>query len=266
MAGPHPGDFLSVMDRRSDLLRLLGERALTKAELEDELDVSRSTIDRGIRDLELKELVRRTEEGYRQTLCGRLALEEYDTFTDRIEGLCDSSELLGDLDRETEISPVMLADATVVTADRTSPHRPLEVLYGIVDRAESVRGFAPAVHPRQVETYTAQITDHGMTADIVVTTDVVERLVANYAAEFEAVVASDTVRLRQTSGDLPYSLTVADTDDGPVSAIMVYADDGIRGCILNDSPAAVAWARDRFEQVATNAAPLADASTVPERE
>ena len=261
MAGPHPGGFLSVMDRRSDLLRLLGARALTKPELEDELDVSRSTIDRGLRDLEAKALVERTPDGYRQSLCGRLALSEYDRFTGRIEGLCESSELLEGLDRETDISPTMLEGAEVVSADRTEPHRPLEVLYGLVDRAESVQGFAPAVHPQQVETYRRRVTDHGMTADLVVTADVVERLVASYADDFEAVVDTAAVRFRQTDKQLPYSLTVAETDTSAVAAVMVYASEGIRGCIHNDAPEAVTWARKRFDDVAATATPIGASTT-----
>lgn len=48
-------------------------------------------------------------------------------------------------------------------------------------------------------------------------------------------------------------------------AIMVYADDGIRSCIYNHDPAAVAWARDRFEGVAAEAMPTGESSTRPDR-
>lgn len=266
MAGPHPGDFLSVMARRSDLLRQVGETALTKTELEDELDVSRSTIDRGIRDLETKELIERTPEGYRQTLCGRLALDEYDRFTGRIQGLCESTDILAGLARETDVSLAMLEDATVVKADRTSPHRPLQELYGLVKSASVVTGFAPAVHPQQVETYRRQITEHGMEADIVMTEEVVERLVVNYTDAFRAVVAADSVRMRQTNSERPYSLTITETDDGTVAALMFYVEGGARGCIHNDAPAAVEWARTQFERLAADAEPVGDASPRPNQD
>lgn len=266
MAGPHPGDFLALMARRGDLLRLLGARPREKLELEAELDVSRSTIDRAIRDLEARDFVTRTPDGYRQTLSGRLALAEYDRFTGRIQGICESSTVLASLARETDVDLAMLEDATVARADRTSPHRPLEELYGLVEVADSVTGFAPAIHPQQVETYRTRIEEHGMTADLVVTDGVVERLLADYADAFATVVETDDVRLRVTAEELAYSLTIAETPDGPVAAIMVYADDGIRGCIHNDEPAAIRWARDRFERVAADATAVGEPPSAADRE
>lgn len=247
MAGGDPSEFLAMMGRRVDLLRAFDGRAAGKSELEDRLDVSRSTIDRGIRELEDRELVERADGGYRPTLTGKLALQEYERFQERVGGLDESGSLLSALDGDVEVDPSLLAGATVVERDRTSPHRPVEELYGIVEEATEVRAFAPAIYPQQIETYRTNVAD-GMRADLVLTAEVVERMVAEYAEAFETTVATDVVRLWQATDDLPYSLLVAETPDGPVAAVMVYADRGILGCIHNDDPDAVAWAERRFER------------------
>lgn len=240
-------EFLAVVGRRADLLGALDGQAVQKPDLEAELDVSRSTIDRGIRELEQRALVERANGGYRRTLAGALALEEYDRLRERADGLARGGELLAALDRDADLDSAMLADATIVERERTAPYRPVEELYDIVDAATSVRAFDLTVHPQQVDTYRRNV-EGGMEAELVLTTEVVERLVADHANEFEETVDTDRVGLWQATEELPYGLVIAETPDGPVAAVMIYSDQGVVGCIRNDHPEAVVWARRRFER------------------
>lgn len=248
MAGWDPSEFLAVMDRRGPLLRELADGARDKPALETALDVSRSTIDRGIRELEECALVERADGGYRRTLAGRLAIEEYDRVMGRVAGLSRGAELLSNLDASTELDASMLAGGRVVEADRASPHRPVEVLYDVVESARAVRGFSPAVHPEQVRTYRDRISEGGMVADLVLTDEVLERMASEYAEDFQGAFDEDRMRIWQADDDLPYSLTIAETPEQTCAAVMVYGDRGILGCVLNDDPAAVAWAERRFRR------------------
>lgn len=256
MAAPHPGDFLQVMNRRSELLRALGSDGTSKRALEEDLDVSRSTIDRGVRELEAKDLVERTGDGYRRTLTGSLALQNYDRFTRRTEGLCAGSALLTELPTDVEFDPAFLAGARVVETEPASPHRPLEELYSVVEEAVAVRGFAPAIHPQQVETYERQIVDGGMGVDIVLTEDAYDRLVADYPEALGRVVDQEHVSFHRTDVTFHYSLTVADLGDRTVAAVMIYGGNGMQGCLMNDSAPAVDWATDRYERAVDRADPV----------
>lgn len=256
MARGDLSEFLEAVGRRAGLLASLDGRALRKPELEAELDVSRSTIDRGIRELEQRCLVERTDEGYRRTLTGTLALEEYDRLRERIDGLARGGDLLAALDRNADLDAAMVAGATIVERERTSPYRPVEELYDVVDAATEVRSFDLTVHPQQVDVYRRNVED-GMTAELVLTREVVERLVAENVSAFEDTVQTDRVDLWQASEDLPYGLLVAETADGPVAVVVVYSDRGVLGCIRNDDPDAVAWARRRFAHERERATRLA---------
>jgi hypothetical protein len=57
--------------------------------LEEELPDSRSTIDRGVRELETFDFLRYTEEGYEPAVCGQLAAEEYRRFHRRMTTLLE---------------------------------------------------------------------------------------------------------------------------------------------------------------------------------
>lgn len=248
MAVGDTSELLAVVKRRGDVLRALDGGSHQKYRLEERLDVSRSTIDRGIRELEALELIERSEGGYRRTLPGTLALAEYDQFRDRIAGLCEAAALLANIDPSAEVDAALLEGGRVVESDRTAPHRPVEVLYGIVERSNVVRGFAPAIHPKQVDTYEEQLLEGTLTADLVLTEPVLEHMLSSYTEAFRATEELDQLRLWETPRSLQYSLTIAETPDGTYAALMVYSDQGTEGCIVNETPEAVAWAEDRYER------------------
>lgn len=241
-------EFVSVLDRREDLLRELLDGPADKPGLEATLAVSRSTIDRGVRELEDCGLIERCEGGFRLTLVGRLALGAYDQFVERVAALTEARAMLATVAPDAEFDLAMLDGGRVVEADRASPHRPLEALYGLVGSATAVRGFAPAIHPRQVDTYDERIAEHGMETELVLTDDVLERMATEYSEHFEGLFETDLVRVWRTGRELPFSLTVAETPDGSSAAVMVYGDRGVIGCILNDAARAVEWAEARFER------------------
>lgn len=255
MAAPDLADFLEVMQRRGYLLAELREGELTKPQLEAALDVSRSTIDRGVRELESKMLIERGEDGYRQTLPGKLALQEYAAFTRRIAGLYRGADLLATMSRDASFDLAMLKGARIVESERSYPHRPVEALYDLVASATAVREFTPAVHPQQVATY-GDLAEDGSEVELVLTGTVVERLLSSYADEFETAMAEGRLTVLEAPGDLQYGLTLARTAEGPVAAVMVYTDAGVRGCIINDDEAAVEWAEARYAVERERATPL----------
>ncbi len=253
---------MAVVARRGRVLRAAGPDGVRKRDLVDDLDVSRSTIDRGIRELEGIGLIERTDGKYRRTLCGRLALAEYDAFESRIDGLIEGSSVLSKLPPDADFDAAVLDGAEIVRAKRHSPHVPVSRLGDVVSRATHVRAMAPAVMPQQVETYRTGIVERGLTAEVVLSDAVVGRLVAAYPDALEEALETGRLSLRRTEESIPYSLLVADTPDGREIGALVYGDSGVRAFVGNDDPAAVAWAEDclaeRWERAEPFPSPLAD--------
>jgi predicted transcriptional regulator len=256
MTGVDPAEIIATVNRRCDVLRALEDGPLEKPTLETRLAVSRSTIDRGIRELEETGLVTRDDEGYRRSLPGRIALEEFERFRSRLEGLGESAPLLGELDATAALDGALLDGARVVGSTRTSPGRPVEALYDVVDRADRVRAVGLAVHPRQVHVYSRRVAEEGMQAALVLTEDAIERLVADYRESFDVALDNDLVQFWRVDEALPYSLTLADSGEETHVGVLVYAGESIQGCILNDGDRAVAWGEERFETLRERAEPV----------
>lgn len=263
MTQPDPTEVMAVVARRGPVLRAVDTEGVPKRDLVDELSISRSTVDRAVRELEAIGFVERTDDGgYRRTLPGRLALTEYDQFARRIEGLGDSVDVLSLLPSDAPCAACVLEDATVVVAERHSPLAPVERLGDLVDRATHVDAIAPAVLPQQVEIYHRNFVDGDLTTRLVLTNDVVDRLVSSYGTELTESLETGQLEIRRCERSIPYSLVAAETDAGPEMGFLVYADSGVQGFVGNDSPEAVEWARklvdDYWESGTPFPSPTAD--------
>jgi predicted transcriptional regulator len=256
MTRSDPTEILAVVARRGSVLRAVDAEGVPKRDLVDELSVSRSTIDRAVRELEAVGFIERTDAGYCQTLAGRLALAEYDQFASRMDGLVSSVDILSLLPADVPCDTCIFEDATVVVPERHSPLVPVEQLGGLVERANHVHAIAPAVLPQQVEVYHRNFVERDLTARLVVTDVVGDRLVSAYGTELSESLDTGQLTIRRSDESIPYSLVVAETDDGPEMGLLVYTDSGVRGFIGNDAPEAVEWARDLVDRYWTSATPF----------
>ncbi|QCJ45619.1 winged helix-turn-helix domain-containing protein [Haloprofundus sp. MHR1] len=250
-----PSEIMAAVARRGSTLRALDE-GTRKSDLVKRLSVSRSTVDRAIRELEGQGLVERTDDGYRRTLAGELVLSEYDCFTSRLGGIVEALDALGTLHPKTEFDTALLDGADVVYAEKHSPHEPVTRHGEVVSRAETVRALAPAVLPQQVQIYHDRLMDGELEAQLALSEAVVERLVTVYDDLLREALSTGRAHIRQTTSDPPYSLVCAETPTGPEVSLLLYGDTGAYVFIGNDSPEAVEWAESMFAEWWAGATPL----------
>lgn len=244
------GGILDVVLRRSDVLAALDTTWTGKPDLQRALDVSRSTVDRACRELEYWGLVERDGSRFRQSAAGVVAHEEVERFTTRLQGIERVADMLGPLEPEVDppLDGVLFDDAIVVAPDRRSPRRPVDEQTTIVERSSEVRTLGARVLPQLVETYHRRIVEDGMRASIVLHDAIIERLVASYRKELGECLATGRLDLRRSEHRPTYSLALGETADGPAVGLLFYGESETRGFLGTDHPAAVCWARRRFEE------------------
>lgn len=261
MNGPGPDEVMAVVARRGNILRALDSDGAGKRDLVEELDVSRSTIDRGIRELESVGFVERNGSAYHQTLVGELALAEYEAFASRIDGIVRSAEVLAALPPGTDVDPVLLDGVSIVRAEPHSPHQPVTAVCQLIEEANSVWITTPAVFPQAVESCRKRLVDGDLRADIVTTDQVVTRLVGQHGDALSEGLATGRLTIRQTDSPLQYGLILAERDEGEIAGLLVIGDSGARAFLINDDPRAVEWVRNRLLHYWKRATPLGAAGS-----
>ncbi|WP_135821534.1 helix-turn-helix transcriptional regulator [Halostella litorea] len=250
-------DVVGLVTRRFGVLdRLDGERT-DKATLAEDLSVSRSTVDRALRELEGAGFVTRADGEYTASATGRLAARSYREFVGSVEALRDAAPVLAALPPEAPVSLDLLRGATVRLAEPPTPFRPVERLTDLVTDATEFRGLSAAVTaPETVERISAAAVEGDLRVEMVLADHVADQLRATHPEVVRAAGGGAAFDLYETD-TVPFGLAVAH-DDGDAHAVLAaYGPDSeLRGIVVNDAPAAVDWADAVFEEYRATATPL----------
>jgi predicted transcriptional regulator len=238
----------AALDRRHPLLEAVGTGVADKRELTDRVSVSRSTVDRGVRELERLGLLERVDGGYRRTVVGSLALEEYERTTERLAAISASADVISHLSADVDVDVSVLVGGEVLVPTQESPFRAMSYMNDLIRRADRFRICATAVIPPQIELFHREVVENDLDLTGVTTEESFEVLVSDYREEVIEALETGHYDLYVTENPIPYGVVAADGPDGGEMCISFCGDEGIAGTIANDSPAAVAWANERLDR------------------
>ncbi|WP_137287480.1 helix-turn-helix transcriptional regulator [Halorussus salinisoli] len=237
-------DVIRTVVKRAAFLDRLTDGPTSKRDLRDELDLSRSTVYKAVRELEAHGLVAETDEGTRLTLVGRLLADRYREFETHVTGVSDNESLLSVLPDDAPVTTDLVLGAETVLAERHAPTRPVAHIEELVRSADSVFGVVPVVLPQYVDLFHEELVSEGLTADLVMEAPVVEYLREEHADRFEEALATGRLSIRRTDETLPFGL-IATENEGLV--LIGYEEGGeLRGILLNDTQAALDWGERVF--------------------
>ncbi|WP_256296139.1 helix-turn-helix transcriptional regulator [Haloarchaeobius salinus] len=246
-------DLARTLHRRSDLLALLVTEPLDKRALEERVESSRSTIDRGIRDLEAAGLVERTNGGYAATVSGRLAAESRAAHVAELDGLDRAGPLIDLLDDDGELGREMLAGVEVERAEPPSPAAPLDRLKETIRRSDRYLGMsAMDTGTGFGQFFHDQVVEEGLDLSFVFTHEMADHLESNLGEKLPPM-REERFEMRAVD-DLPFGLGVGFADDWAVAAVLVYGPSSrLAGILFNENLVAVEWATGVFDRYSARA-------------
>lgn len=234
--------------RRTPLLAACADEPLTRTQLTERTDASRTTVYRATNDLEAEGLLEKTGSGYRTTAQGGALLaagEHYEAAVgtiDRLDALFDLVEHEDLLEHAHHF-----ADATVVVADAADPYRVVDhVLERFAETTTSRGTIASTTAVEAVERAMPALSGDQR----------IERVFAASALETHETIGGEAFREATAADGL--SLLVADDAAVPFSFaiddrdVSVVGHDPTTGLptvhVETDSPAARAWLEAVYER------------------
>ena len=259
--GPLPGTVTDgerlreVLARRHRLLARLAEGRADKPTLVSDLPVARSTVDRGIRDLEEVGCVERVDGGFRASAAGRAALDAFEEYVDATDGVVEAACLLAHLPPDVSLPPRVLADADVQTAEDHAPEQVVAPIADSARNADRVQATAPVLYSRYLDNLVV-VVESGVEFEAVVARPVVETARDFDPDKVERLDRSDNYDSYITETDLPYAVMITESADEAAMALVVYDGGAPRGVLVNDTDPAVEWAREHYRAVRAEAEPV----------
>lgn len=241
-------DLRRVLSNRHRFLGLLVEGPMRKPAMESRLGVSRSTVNYSVRELMEFGLVDRTETGFRATQFGLLAHETFERYDSTLEGGIAAFDALAELPPGTLSAPELFEGAEVVLPEAAALDRPLRRYLDLLREADRFQGFLPVVLEPCVDALHTRVVVDRRETELVATPEVLRHLATTYVDRFTDVLGTDRCSIFEAPADLPFGLAIFATAEGRRVGLLIHDDKGVRGLILNDSEAALAWGERTYRQ------------------
>lgn len=239
-------DHVETIHDRFRYLEVLAEGQLHKPELVDRLNVSRSTVDRAIRELENAGFVEKGKGGYTATLTGRIAYERHRTYRREVDALVDAQRVLDPLPAAVEFDVDAITGAESILGTEQTPYQPREAMADTIRDAETYRAVLPTLpDPKHLRQLYEHVVTQGNPAELILPRELLDPLREELPVRLPVMADSDGFSL--FVGDVP-EFGVMRTGAGAESTVstLVFTSGGnLHGLMRNRSPEAVAWA-DRF--------------------
>lgn len=252
-----PEAVFELLNTRSELLTVLDTSAHEKRELVEQLSISRSTVDRALRDLEAAALVQQTNGRYRTTFYGRASQAVYESFLESLEQVLRAKPLLAVLPPDIELDFTLLWNAEIRIAEEPALHAPATYLQLLLEEATQFKALSYAhTSSAAQDVIRSQVLHNGTTAEVVFRRKMYRYLVETYPEFMQSLQESGQFTGFLADG-IPFGLFLIEIQDTVHACLVVYGpEQTLKGVLVNDDPAAVEWAEQVYDQYRANATPL----------
>ena len=234
--------------KRGELLCAIDDQPRAKPALTDAINASRSTIDRGVKELVEADCIERDGSKYHPTLLGSLSADRYRKYRSNVGSLDKAKEIVSALPPSTSLDTTLLTGAEVYPADPAAPEAALQPSIDLLADANRLVGFAPVKISLFVDVIYENATSNGLSAEIIVDKDTLQPLLRKDEQRLRELVSEDQMEILASGETLQYALWMMESSEREVAGATIYENGGIRGLILNSSREAVEWTRSEYER------------------
>lgn len=240
-------EVISILQQRTTLLDAVHATPKDKRTLVADLNCSRSTVDRAVRELEALGLLTYGDGGYESTVCGQLAAEEYRQFEQRIEILLELQPFLQWMSlTEFDLQLEWLADADLLLPKPNDPYAMIHRHVTLLQGATHIECMLPLTGLQASEAVYESVVEKGARCETVVEPGVAETFQQpEYAELIEELMATGRSPIFVCDKPIPYFVGVFDEE---VVQIGVDEDGEPRAILETESEEVCAWAQQKIEE------------------
>ena len=250
--------LVDLLCRRYEVIDALADEPRSKKELESDLGVSRSTVDRAVRSPEDEDIVVQEGGAVSLTFLGRVTLNGYRQLREGLVGLLEAKSMFETVDTDEPVPFELFRDGDIVTAEFSAPHRPMSAFAQFLDDVREVRSIVKGLQLEGVQAFHRQIVENRINAELVVESSALDVMIAKYGGPLREALTTDRLAIYETDSELPYIINIGESETTEVT-VMTTADLAVNGFLRTDNDKAVSWAQgvyDRAKSEATVVAPM----------
>ena len=242
----------NTLRKRNRVLKSLSESPQSKSELTNNIDVSRSTIERAIRTLQKLGCIRKESRKFYITTSGKVALDTYQDYVVATDDLTEIHEAINSLPDDIPIDSNFINGASKNIADPQVPGTALKESNELLHSATKLTGLAPLSLPSYPDLLQSKIQENGLEVELIIEQNVLDSLYQVRGEAFADFVEHENTDLSATNDSLPCAIWVMETPEGEYAGITIYNHGGVQAVLINDTKDAIHWARSVYDEYLMN--------------
>jgi predicted transcriptional regulator len=237
---------VDVLAQRYEMLAALADDPATQAELGERIEVSRPTAHRAIKTFEDLGMVHKRDGKYALTEFGREVASRHGTYLEDLDRLCQLSAVRRDIPDDISLGSPVLEGADVFFNDSYALDSASYENKEDIENSVRVCSVIGSLTSQFFEVHRGDVPHREVTW--IIPDDHVETIKSTYRKLVRELLESDFFELYRTPEPVSYTTTVAETLDCSYAILLTHSDGRVTSNVRNDSPDAVAWAKERFKR------------------
>ncbi|QCW04877.1 winged helix-turn-helix domain-containing protein [Natrinema pallidum] len=229
---------------RLRILEVLSEAPHAQSELEERIDVHRTTLRRNLRELQERDwITKRSGKVYELTPGGELVLSSFADLLRDIESAAKLGSFRSKIPRGFPIDADVLSAGEIVVNGFDVPFAAVNEFTSFIERADRLQLCVPAINPK----YTSVLAQRESATDIEIVgpTKCFETVIETEPTEFDALQRSETVQMIEINEYPSYGICIGEHR----CMIVAYNDEsGIHGVLRIDNLSSDIgrWMKERY--------------------
>ena len=247
--------FLANSDNRVAVFEELVEGPEERDEIVDQVDASRVTIARILRELEAREWITRSGQESTVTPLGEWAYEEFTRLVDEMEAQNRLREAMQWLPPDLLTFDVRcLRDAELILVDETDATALIRRIIDFHRSGDRIRGIARESAPALIENQWELTVQEDARIELVITPEIVETIQDHRptARRFREILTEENADYF-VSEEIPISVGIV---NGTVGINLTDEQGALKGGLKTDNDTVHAWAVDLFQNCRRDARPI----------
>lgn len=247
--------FLANSKHRVAILETLVEAPRSRDDLRDEVDASRVTVARILRDLEARNWVENAGQAYVATPTGAWICRAFTRLVDEMEAEHRLRQALQWIPSDLVTFDIRsLRDAEIVLLEERDPTAVVRRFVDLHHGSDRARECARCIAPPLIEKHWELTVDGDARVEQVLTPKALDIVVAHATARRQLHQMLDAANAHYfVTTDIPISVAVVDD----IVAINLTDEEGVqKGMLMADDDTVRAWATDLFETYRDKARPV----------
>jgi len=242
---PSSKEVLNTVIQRQCIIQLIATDSYTKPQLVDQLDVSRSTVDRALRELEQYGMMDKNDSQYTLNPYGQFIYQTCMYYYDVLKKSLELWDIRNDIHNSGQLPPNVLNDSEVIVPAESIPDLPAKKLFEDIESVLSLHLVLPVLTYRIYDNLRQFVSDEDSSLELILPPEGLQSL---RQFEDDCCIEASTL-ITDATNIPPYGFGLyGDGDENGKMNIMIFSNNGVCGLIQNNSRISVFLGRGKIRK------------------